>query len=238
MSQDQDDFSIRNRVLLGFGGDVLDTLRHSMSIRPLSPGQRLYSEGEPFTHAIFPHSGVISLQKTEPSGVLAEKASIGNEGFVGAALLFGGGAAISTSVVAVAGYASWLKLDALNEAAEREPAVMVAVNRYARALIFQLMESTACVNIHSAEQRLARWLLTTDDRCNHRTIPVTQATIADVMSLRRATVNTILKGFSEGNLVQTGSGSIQILDRRGLLSRSCGCYARISAVFQATDPRG
>ncbi len=238
MSQDQDDFRIRNRVLLAFGEDVLDTLRHSMSTGPLTPGQRLYSEGEPFTHAIFPHSGVVSLLKTEANGVSAEKTSIGNEGFVGAALLFGGGAALSTSIVSVAGYASWLKIDALNEITEREPTVMAAVNRYARALIFQLMESTACVNIHNAEQRLARWLLTTDDRCNHRAIPVTQATIAEVMSLRRATVNTILKGFSEGNLVQTGSGSIQILDRRGLLNRSCGCYARISGVFQAMDPRG
>lgn len=236
MSRDQDDFSIRNRVLLAFGTDVLDTLRHSISTRPLSPGQRLYCEGEPFTHAIFPHSGVISLQKTEANGVSAEKASIGNEGFVGAALLFGGGAALSTSVVAVAGYASWLNIDTLNEVTERERAVMAAVSRYARALIFQLMESTACVNIHNAEQRLGRWLLTTDDRCNHRTIPVTQATIADVMSLRRATVNTILKGFSESNLIQTGSGSIKIFDRRGLLARSCGCYARISGVFQATGP--
>ncbi|MGU9982522.1 Crp/Fnr family transcriptional regulator [Phreatobacter sp. HK31-P] len=238
MSQDQDDFRIRNRILLAFGEDVLDTLRHSKSTRPLTPGQRLYSEGEPFTHAIFPHSGAVSLLKTEATGVSAEKTSIGNEGFVGAALLFGGGTALSTSVVAVAGYASWLKIDALNEVMEREPAVMTAVNRYARALIFQLMESTACVNIHNAEQRLARWLLTTDDRCNHRTIPVTQATIAEVMSLRRATVNTILKGFSEGSLVQTGSGSIQILDRRGLLARSCGCYARIVEVFRATVPHG
>ncbi|MBL8571294.1 MAG: Crp/Fnr family transcriptional regulator [Phreatobacter sp.] len=231
MSKDQDDFSIRNRVLLAFGEDVLDTLRHALSIRPLSAGQRLYSEGEPFTHAIFPHSGVVSLRKTEPSGVSAEKASIGNEGFVGAALLFGGEAALSTSVVAVAGYASWLEIDALNEVTAREPAVMAAVKRYARALIFQLMESSACVNIHSAEQRLARWLLTTDDRCNRRAIPVTQATIAEVMSLRRATVNIILKGFSESNAIQTGNGVIQILDRQGLLSRGCGCYSRISEVF-------
>ena len=217
---------------------MLDTLRHALSTRPLSAGQRLYSEGEPFTHAIFPHSGVISLQKTEETGVSAEKASVGNEGFVGAALLYGGGAALSTSVVAVAGYASWLKIDALNDVTAREPIVMAVVNRYARALIFQLMESSACVNIHNAEQRLARWLLTTDDRCNHRTIPVTQATIAEVMSLRRATVNTILKGFSESHLVHTGSGSIEILDRRGLSSRSCGCYARIAGVFQATTSRG
>lgn len=237
MSQDQDDFRVRNHVLLAFGEGVLETLRHALSVRPLSAGQRLYSEGEPFTHAIFPHSGVVSLRKTEASGVSAEKASIGNEGFVGAGLLYGGGAALSTSVVAVPGYASWLKIDALSEVAAREPVVMAEVNRYSRALIFQLMESSACVNIHSAEQRLARWLLTADDRCNHRAIPVTQATIAEVMSLRRATVNTILKGFSEGSLIQTGSGSIQILDRRGLLARSCGCYARIAGVFQATDPR-
>lgn len=236
MSQDQDDFSVRNRVLLAFGNDVLDTLRHALSTRPLTPGQRLYAEGDPFTHAIFPHSGVISLQKTEDSGVSAEKTSIGKEGFVGAALIFGGRAALSTSVVAVAGYASWLQFDALNEVTNREPAVMAAVDRYTRALIFQLMESTACVNIHSAEQRLARWLVTTDDRCNHRPIPVTQATIAGVMSLRRATVNTILKRFSESDLVRTSSGSIQILSRQGLLSRSCSCYSRIAGVFQASEP--
>jgi len=232
MSQDQDDYRIRNQVLLAFGSEVLDSLRHEVSTRPLTPGQRLYSEGEPFTYAIFPHSGVISLQKAEPNGVSAEKASIGNEGFVGAALVFGGAAAISTSVVAVAGYASWLKIDALNEITAREPAAMAAVNSYVRALIFQLMESSACLNIHSAEKRLARWLLTTDDRRNHRTLPVTQATIAEVMSLRRATVNAILKDFSENGLVQTGNGSVEIISREGLLSRSCNCYERISNAFK------
>jgi CRP-like cAMP-binding protein len=232
MVGNQDDFGIRNHVLLAFGPAVLDGLRHEFVTRPLSPGQILYGEGAPFTHAIFPHSGVISLQKTEPSGRVAEKASIGNEGFVGAALIYGDGNALSTSVVAVGGYGSWLDIRVLRELAKSSTAVMEALHRYAQALIFQLMESAACANVHSAEQRLARWLLTTCDRCNQRPIPVKQAVIAEVMSLRRATVSTIMKKFAANGLVDPGIGRIDVLDRNGLLNCSCGCYDRISQMFQ------
>jgi CRP-like cAMP-binding protein len=46
--------------------------------------------------------------------------------------------------------------------------------RYAQTLITQATESVACNSLHSAEQRIGRWLLHAHDRVAGDRFPVTQ----------------------------------------------------------------
>ena len=78
---------VHNRVLLSLGPEAQAFLKSRMVTRQMSPGDVLYETGVPFSHAIFPHTGAISLMTEMEGGRSIEKASVGREGFVGVALV-------------------------------------------------------------------------------------------------------------------------------------------------------
>ena len=49
------------------------------------------------------------------------------------------------------------------------------------------MRSAACNALHSADERCARWLLTTRDRTGRNEFPLTQEFLAAMLGVRRAT---------------------------------------------------
>jgi CRP-like cAMP-binding protein len=226
------DFDIRNRVLLSLRPEAWDYLQPRLITKRLAPGQIVYEEDAPFTHAIFPHEGVISLNADLRNGRGVEKASIGYEGFLGITLVMGGAESMSQCAVVVPGYASWLPIDELDEAIARFPCVRHAMLRYAKCLITQLLESVACNSLHSAEERLARWLLHADDRIVDGSLQVTQATLSQSLGLRRATVNIVCTKMMDDGAITYARGEMRLLDRELMKQRACGCYGRVSLAFE------
>lgn len=225
------DFDTRNQILLALRPDAIAFLESRAVVKRLSEGQVLYKDGEPFTHAIFPHEGVICLMAQMQDGRSVEKASIGNEGFIGIAFIFGGGKTISEPMVQVPGYASWIAIKDLDEAIESYPCVRDAMMRYAKSLTVQLMESVACNSLHKAEQRVSRWLLHAHDRVNSDTFQVTQQGISKVLGMRRATVSSVCHALMNAGALKYTRGNVTITDRSILEARSCECYKRIRLAF-------
>lgn len=226
------DFEIRNQVLLSLRPEAREYLQPLMVTRRLSPGQVLYEDSAAFTHAIFPHEGVISMNADMRDGRGVEKASIGYEGFVGIALVMGGDEAMSQSSVVVPGYASWLSIQDLDEAIARFPCVRHAMLRYAKCLIIQLLESVACNSLHSAEERICRWLLHAHDRVAGDSFQLTQAAISQALGLRRATVNVVCSKLMEDGAIAYSRGDFAVRERNLMEARSCACYGRISRAFE------
>ncbi|PTM41149.1 Crp/Fnr family transcriptional regulator [Bosea sp. 124] len=226
------DFEIRNQVLLSVRPEAQAFLKTRLITRRLSLGQTLYDDSEPFTHAIFPHEGVISLKAEMSDGRSVEKASIGHEGFIGIALIVGGGGAISRSAVMVPGYASWLSIEDLDEAIASFPCVRDAMLRYAKCLIIQLLESVACNSLHSAEERISRWLLHAHDRVVGDSFQLTQAAMSQVLGFRRATVNMVCSKLMEIGAIEYSRGDLTVLDRELIHQHSCECYGRIQKTFE------
>ena len=160
------------------------------------------------------------------------KASVGKEGFVGIACIFGGGHAISQPVVKVSGYASWISMKDLDLAIEKFPCVRDAMMQYAKSLTVQLMESVACNSLHKAEQRIARWLLEARDRVNTDTFQVTQKSVSDVLGLRRATVSAACNALMTQGALSYSRGTVTIIERRLLEGSACECYDRIRREYR------
>lgn len=231
---------IRNRVLTSLRPAAQEFIERRLDTRPMAAGEVIYEDGAPFTHAVFPHEGRLSLMATMDSGRSVEKTSIGPEGFLGFALVLGGGNAISRSVVRVPGYASWLSVADLDEAIAEFECVTQTMLRYAKALIVQLMESVACNSLHTADQRVARWLLHALDSVRGDSLDVTQQAIAESLGFRRATVNQICATFMDAGLIGQSRGNITVRDRFALEARSCECYRRIrhAALGEPVWPSG
>lgn len=230
------DFDTRNKILLALRPDAIAFLESRAVVKRLSEGQVLYKDGEPFTHAIFPHEGVICLMAQMQDGRSVEKASVGNEGFIGISYIFGGGNTFGEPVVQVPGYASWISIKDLDEAIESYPCVSDAMMRYAKSLTVQLMESVACNSLHKAEQRVSRWLLHAHDRVNSDTFQLTQQGISTVLGMRRATVSSACNALMNAGALKYTRGNVTITDRSILEARSCECYERIRLAFANNGP--
>jgi CRP-like cAMP-binding protein len=209
----------------------LEFLQKRLITRSMSVGEVIYEEGAPVTHAVFPHEGVISLMSQMQSGRAVEKASIGHEGFLGFAFILGGGNTVSRSTVRIAGHASWLAIEDLDEAIAEFPCVSDVMLRYSKSFITQLLESVACNSLHTAQQRIARWLLHAHDRVGGDSISLTQEALSEVLGLRRATVSEVWSELQRTGAISYSRGRISILDRQALEESTCECFHRIRKAF-------
>lgn len=226
-SQQADFPEVRNRVILQLRPVAQEYFSSRGLTRKTFAGEVIYEDGALFTHAVFPHEGVISLMAEMEDGRTIEKTSLGLEGFLGLALIMGGGVAISRSVVQVPGYASWISVADLDVALEEFVCVREAMLRYAQAFIVQTMESVACNGLHSAEQRISRWLLHARDRIMSDEFLLKQQTLSDTLGVRRATVSSVCAQLQKDGILEYSRGVIRIVDRQRLEQRTCQCYARV-----------
>lgn len=218
---------MRNRVLALVRPEAREFFRQKAETRELRTGDVILADGAPVTHVIFPHEGVISIVAEMADGRSVEKTSVGNEGFVGLALIMGGGASFGRWVVQVPGTASWVSIEDLDVALEKFQCVREIMLRYAKAHTLQLMESVACNSLHTAQQRIARWLLSAHDRVCGDTFYLTQESISKLLALRRATVNTVCSDLMNSGAISYHRGSLTVADRTVLQSHACECYQRI-----------
>ena len=229
------DFDTRNKVIQAVRPEAMRFLESRSIVRRLAQGQLVYREDETFTHAIFPHEGVISLMAHMEDGRSVEKVSVGNEGFVGISFILGSGRTISSSVVQVPGYASWISIEDLDQAISQYPCVRDAMMDYAKSLTLQLMESVACNSLHRAEHRISRWLLSAHDRVHSDTFQLTQDAISQVLGLRRATVSSVCRTLMNQGAISYSRGNLTITDRKMLEMNACECYHRIRLAFTKSE---
>ena len=88
----------------------------------------------------------------------------------------------------------------------------------------EAQQIAACNTLHSAEARLARWLLQTQDRIRSEAIPLTQEFLSQMLGVRRTTVTLVARAFQKAGLIRYSRGHIVVLDRQGLEEAACECY--------------
>lgn len=97
--------------------------------------------------------------------------------------------------------------------------------RYTQALITQMAQTAVCNRHHSLNQQLCRWLLLSLDRLSSNDLVMTQELIANMLGVRREGVTEAAGKLQAPGLIQYRRGRITVLDRPGLESRTCKCYA-------------
>src|SRR5208282_3573547 len=93
-------------------------------------------------------------------------------------------------------------------------------------------QSAACNTFHHLEQRCCRWLLMTQDRMHTDDFPLTQEFLAMMLGVRRAGVTVAANALKRAGLINYARGQITILDRTGLLRKSCECYGVTKREFE------
>jgi CRP-like cAMP-binding protein len=228
----------RNRLLAALSPADFSLLDPHLREVPLNPRELLHEAQDEIEQVYFPHSGMVSLMTTTDDGETIETAAIGREGAVGAAAGLGLRRAFSRALVQVPGSASRIAVPQLQRLLDQSPRLRDLIVRHNEALLVQAQQTAACSALHGVEARLARWLLQTRDRTNSDRIPLIQEFLAQVLGVRRTTINLVVRTLHEAALIRYRRGQIEILDRNGLQREACTCYHVIRRQLDQILPPG
>ena len=204
-----------------------ERLSAGLELVPMLLGDALYEPGRQLHYAYFPVTAIVSLCYVTRSGGALELAGVGPEGIVGVPLFMGGDTTPSSAIVRTAGHAYRLEGRLLAAEFLREGAVERLLLRYTQALIAQICQTAACNRHHSIEQQLSRWLLWSVDRLPSQELTVTQELVAGLLGVRRESITEAAGRLQQGGFIRYRRGHINVLDRIGLQSRACECYAAV-----------
>ncbi len=188
-------------------------------------GEVLQEPGMPIRHVYFPVDCAISLLAT-PEG--PQVGLVGYEGVIGIPLALGVGVSSVRALVQAAGTAMRMEAARFMKAFDQCPALQCELYRRADASLALARQTVACNCFHAVEARLARWLLMSGDRVRSEEFFLTQAFLAQMLGVRRATVNEAACPLQRRRLITYTHGRIRIVDRKGLEAAACGCYAPIA----------
>lgn len=218
-----------NYLLAALPDEEYQRLAPHLELVRLAPRKILYEPGDNVRYAYFLKSGMVSLLSTTQDGRSVEVAMIGNEGVVGAPIIFGVSRAPYRSMVQLQGNAMRIKAETLRGEFKRGGQLQDLLLYYAYTLLTQIAQSAACNRFHSVEQRLCRWLLVSRDCVQIDTLHLTQEFISHMLGVPRTSVTTIAGSLQKEGVIRHSRGKITILNRQHLEASSCECYRLVRA---------
>jgi len=191
-------------------------------------GECLYEPDQHLNYVYFPTTAIISLLYLFESGSSAEIAAVGNEGMLGISVFMGGDSTSSWAVVQTAGRGYRLAAHLLQQEFNRMGLIQRLLLSYTQGLATQISQNAACNRHHSIEQQLCRWLLLRLDRLPHshnNELMMTQELVANALGVRRESITEAAGRLQRAGMISYSRGHLSILNRAGLETRACECYA-------------
>jgi CRP-like cAMP-binding protein len=223
--------SITNLILASLPASDYKKLSANLEPVNLSMGQMLYETDLKISYVYFPEKAIISLIQTTQQGQSVEVGLVGREGIAGISLISGLTESPYRAIVQIANGAWRMAADAFKEEFNRGEAFHDLILRYVHALMMQVANTAVCNRLHPVEQRLARWLLMSQDRIQINQLRLTHEFIAAMLGVGRVPVTLAAKMLQKAGLIQYRRGEITITDREGLELVSCECYVLSKAEF-------
>jgi CRP-like cAMP-binding protein len=101
------------------------------------------------------------------------------------------------------------------------------LHRYAAIRGMQVAQTAACNRLHDVKQRLARWLLMTQDRVDSGSLPITHDFLATMLGTDRPSVSLAAGVLQRKGLIEYTRGAVKIMNRKKLEDSACECYGII-----------
>ncbi|HEY8579419.1 MAG TPA: Crp/Fnr family transcriptional regulator, partial [Beijerinckiaceae bacterium] len=197
----------QNALLSALKDDDWDLLAPHLEAREFARHEAIFIQGDDVGSSVFPCGRmVVSLRVDDVQGVSCEVCTIGREGAVGGIISHGRAPAFTSAVVETNGGGFAVPTARLEKVKAASPSFDRLFARYADCLLAQIMQSAACNALHGVEQRIARWLLTFQDRFGGDVIPVTQEDLAAALGVGRPYASRQLKALKQQGLIDLRRG--------------------------------
>ena len=219
---------LKNEILFALPRKERTLVLSKCEFVPLPARTVLCEIGKPIEFAYFLNSGVVSIINVLSDGKSVEVGLTGREGFVGLPLIVGYRSSPTRAIVQIAAAGYKVHSQHLQTILRSSPKLRESLQRYSQELSIQAIQVAACNRLHEVDERLARWLLMSQDRVGETTFPLTQEFIAHMLGTRRASVTVAAGILQKAGLIEYRRGQVTIEDRSGLEDASCECYKGIN----------
>ncbi|MGI4875892.1 MAG: Crp/Fnr family transcriptional regulator [Janthinobacterium lividum] len=183
------------------------------------------------SHAYFPEDALVSVVATTRDGHQTEVGIIGRDGFVDVAMIHGADSSPLESFVQIAGTANRVPLADLRTALEASPALRTLLSRYAQCFLVQVSHTALANATHTIEQRLARWLVMSQDRIDGPEVSMTHEFLSIMLGVRRAGVTIAVQEIERRGLIKARRGILRITDRGALEDLAGDSYGTPEAEY-------
>lgn len=215
---------VSNVILLSASDNDYRSLRPFLEYVDLPDHVVLHEAGAKVEFAYFPNRGLISLVVAMEDGKTAEAGVVGSEGFTGIPAAVGLSRSPLQAVVQISGDGFRVEVEPLQKILESSPTFQLLLSRYAVVQGMQVAQTAGCNRLHDIEQRLARWLLTTQDRVDSECLPITHDFLATMLGTNRSSVSLAAGILQRKKLIKYTRGAVTIVNRKKLESSACECY--------------
>jgi CRP-like cAMP-binding protein len=222
----------QNKILRSLSNKEFSSVFPALEFVELPTHTVLNEMSEPIAFAYFIETGLASVLNVMEDGKSVEVGLTGKEGFVGIPLLVGFNSSPSRVIMQIEG--SGFRIGAKEFAALLPacPMLQKSLQRYSQELGVQATQVAACNRLHEVDERLARWLLMSQDRIGGETVPLTQEFLAHMLGTRRASVTLAAGMLQKAGLIKYTRGEVRIENRKELEDAACECYAAINRQSQ------
>lgn len=217
--------SVRNRLLTAVSGETFARLAPHFATVELPVRQLLVEQRTPIRDVYFLEAGLASMVATSRDGAEEiEVGHIGPEGMTGFCVLHGVDHTPHRTFMQTAGAALRMPAEALLGVVAEDDALRQLLLRYVHCYEVQLSHSALANGRYNINERLARWLLMSQDRLHSDDLPLTHEFLSLMLGVRRSGVTNEIHVLEGARLIRATRGHIHILDREGLKSIAAGCY--------------
>jgi CRP-like cAMP-binding protein len=231
----------RNRLLVSLPARELNLLAEHLEPVALPRRNQLEVPNRRIEHLYFVESGIVSVVAATADSEI-EIGVIGYEGMTGHPVLHFGDRGPYSAYMQVEGEGHRIETPILAELMRQNEAYQRIFISFTRAFTIQVCETAVANARGTIPQRLARWLLMTQDRVVSNEIPLTHEFLAVMIGTRRPGVTEATHELARQGLIDNSRGKITIVDRKGLerlAGRFYGIpeseYSRLVAAVRATS---
>jgi len=218
---------VTNRVLLATPDNEYALMRPDLTYIDLPHHLSLHEPTQKVEFVYFPNRGMVSQVVVTKDGRTVEVGVVGSEGYVGAGLAVGLSRSSVREIVQIAGNGFRMMGNALERILRSAPQLQMILSRHSGLQGMQVAQTAACNRLHDIQQRLARWLLMTQDRVQLGVLPITHDFIATMMGTDRSTVSLAVAVLQKKEIIEYVRGAVKIVNRRRLQNSACECYGVI-----------
>jgi hypothetical protein len=174
----------------------------------------------------FPHAGAVaSIVRSTSTGQMVEAGVVGSEGLFNVhSILAKPGPTGTQAIVHGAGTFSRVPISKLQLVFRDNAGFRDAALAYVSMFLDQVTQNLVCNRLHDIERRLAKWLLLIRDRIPSDHLHITQEFLSYMLGVHRPGVSIAVSTLENEALISHRRNWIEILDREGVMARSCECY--------------
>jgi CRP-like cAMP-binding protein len=215
-----------------------DVLRPHLQLCHLPQGDVLMHAGDAVDVVYFPVSAEIANVIRYSDGKTAVAATVSRNGLTGLAAFLAEEPLGWDLCVQIGGQAWRMPSDVLRRQCRESPELTSLLMTLTHENQVEASVNAACHLRHDLTSRMARWLLTTQERTGQSELPVKQGDLAEWMGVQRTSVVASSRFLANHEAIQNRRGRLKIINREVLKAHACECYGRVARRLDAHPDAG